>query len=447
MALHIFKHGIRSFFVSQILKFKAWPYLVAIGAVVVVCSAVAVFLARDGQQPPFQSSVTRDSITIEIVETAPAGLDNPNIRNTPDVWRELAENATQSMDIEIYTIYRYSYGPIYDFHQAIYNAAARGVRVRMLIDNEIYLSRDWDNRQRTKELMDEFDANENIEVRQLSEPMHSKVIIVDNKMAYVGSANQSTTAMDGNREVGLLIRSSELAQALEAIFEAGWTGEENGPGFENGWNIEWVYPVATRVKVPSWVASTEETIVGLINSAQSTIRAPIYSYSGQPFSLSYALENAASRGVSVRIMVDNWWYFEALGELDAKYPNVETKTADLGEYKTFHCKVVVVDGKKAYVGSANWSNASMTWRREIGIAFEDPTLASAIEEIFRTDWESRYAYWVKEPEGFPLALVISIIAVVIVSVALTVWGMRRAKKKSQKKMLRAELWVSGRGET
>jgi len=434
--------------VSQILKSKAWPYLVAIGAIVVVCSAVAVFLVRDGQQLPFQSSITRDSITIEIVETAPAGLDNPNIRNTPDVWRELAENATQSMDIEIYTIYRYSYGPIYDFHQAIYKAAARGVRVRMLIDNEIFQYTDPETGQQpTRELMDEFDANENIEVRQLSEPMHSKVIIVDNKMAYVGSANQSTTAMDSNREVGLLIRSSELAQALEAIFEAGWTGEENGPGFENGWNVEWVYPVATRVKAPNWVAGTEETIVGLINSAQSTIRAPIYSYSGRPLSLSEALENAASRGVSVRIMVDNRWYFEALGELDAKYPNVETKTANLGEYKTFHCKVVVVDGKKAYVGSANWSNASMTWRREIGIAFEDPTLASAIEEIFRTDWESRYAYWVKEPEGFPFALVISIIVVAVISVVLAVWGLRRTKRKSQKRMFRAELWASGRGET
>jgi phosphatidylserine/phosphatidylglycerophosphate/cardiolipin synthase-like enzyme len=418
----------------------------AIGVVVAVCLAVTIFWTSGPQQVLIQSSITRDNITIEIVETAPAGLDNPNIRNTPDVWLELVENATQSMDIEIYTIYRYSYGPIYDFHQAIYNAAARGVRVRMLIDNEIYLSRDWDNRQRTKELMDEFDANENIEIRQLSEPMHSKVIIVDNKMAYVGSANQSTTAMDSNREVGLLIRSSVLAQALEAIFEAGWTGEENGPGFENGWNIAWVYPVATRVKVPSWVAGTEETIVGLINSAQSTIRAPIYSYSGRPLSLSYALENAASRGVSVRIMVDNWWYFEALGELDAKYPNVETKTANLGEYQTFHCKVVVVDGKWAYVGSANWSGASMTGRREIGIVFEDQELASTIYEIFRTDWESKYAYWVKVPAGFPSLLVAGIVAVAVVLVVLIVWTWRRAKKKSQKKMLRAELWASGRGE-
>ncbi len=412
----------------------------AIGIIVAVCLAVAIFWTGESPQGPVQSSVTRDNITIEIVETAPVGLDNPNIRNISDIWLELVESATRSIDIEIYTIYSYRYGPIHDFHQAIKNAAARGVKIRMLIDNEIC------QYQETRVLMDEFDANENIEVRQFSEPMHSKVIIVDNEMAWVGSANQSATAMDGNREVGLFIRGGELARALEAIFEAGWTGEENQPGFENGWNVDWIYPVATPVKVPSWVSKTEQTVVGLLNSAQSTIEAPIYSYSGQPNSLNSAIESAAERGVDFKMMVDNYWYFDVVGDLAEKYPNFLAKTVNLGGYQTFHCKAVIVDGKKVYIGSANWSNASMTWRREIGIVFDDVTLASTLEEIFRTDWDSKYAYWVKVPAGFPFVLVICIVVVAVILAVFIVWTRCRTKKKCQKEMIRAELWVSGRGE-
>jgi len=415
--------------------------LAGTAVVAIVCLAVAVFwISKSGQTVVAKSSVTRDSITVEIVETAPPGLDNPNIKNTPNAWQELVENAHQTIDMEIYTIYKYSSGPIADFHRAIYNAAAHGVKVRMLIDNGIYQDSD------TRALMDAFNSDNNIEVRQLSQPMHSKVIIVDNKAAYVGSANESYTAMDGNREVGLLIHGSELARALEAIFEAGWTGEENKPGFENGWTVDWVYPVATPVEVPSWVADTEDTIVGLINSAQTTIHAPIYSFSGQPLALYGAIENAANRGVNIQMMVDNYWYFDVVGELAEKYPNFQAKTVNLGEYQTFHCKVVVVDGKWAYVGSANWSNISMTNRREIGIVFEDQTLASALDEIFCTDWDSKYTYWVKEPAGFPLLLVAGIVAVVVVLVVLIVWIRRRTKKKSQKRMFRAELWASGQHE-
>lgn len=405
-------------------------------------AAVAIYYLTVTKYPEYPflgSSVARDSITVEIVETAPGILDNPNIENTPDVWLELIENANQTIDIEVYTTYSYSSGPIADYHSAIYDAAARGVKVRMLIDNSCY--------QDARSVMDAFDNNDNIEVRQ-HHNMHSKMIIVDNEMAYVGSANQSYTAMNGNRELGVLISGSELAQALEAIFEAGWTGEKNQPGFENGWTIDWIYPVATPLEVPGWVAGTEETIIEMINSAQHTIHAPIYSLSDYAYTLHAAIENAAGRGVDIKIMVDDYWYFDIVGELDAKYPNVQTKTVSLGGYQSFHCKAVVVDGKWAYVGSANWSETSMTSRREIGIAFEDQTLASALEEIFRTDWNSRYAEWVMEPPS-PLAQILinaGIVLAVLVLGTVVILYWRRAKSKHKKRRWISELWASSRHE-
>ncbi len=410
-------------------------------------AAVAIYYLAVTKYPEYPflgSSVTRDSIAVEIVETAPSTLDNPNIENTPDVWRGLVENASQTIDMEIYTIYRYTSGPIYEFHDAIYDAAARGVKVRMLIDNEIYQDLDADDRNH----LNQFDNHENIEVRQFSNPMHSKVIIVDNEAAYVGSANQSYNAMTNDREIGLLIHSADIAKALTTIFEAGWTGDENQPGFENGWTIQWIYPVATPIEVPSWVADTEDTIVGLINSAQTTVRVPVYVFSGYS-ALKNAVENAAARGVSVQLMVDAYYgpnEYPFLKTLDEN-PNIEIKTLDLGS-AVAHPKVVIVDGKRAYVGSANWSGTSMTSRREIGIAFEDRTLASALEEIFRTDWNSRYADWVKEPPSplFQILINAGIVLAVLVLGTVVILYWRRAKSEHKKRRWVSELWASSRHE-
>ena len=273
------------------------------------------------------------------------------------------------------------------------------------------------------------------------------MIIVDNEAAYVGSANQSYTAMRGNREMGLVVRGGGLARALEAIFEAGWTGDENQPGFENGWSIQWIYPVATPVEVPSWVAKTEETVLNLINSARRTIRAPVYIFTGTPSSIPEKNENAARRGVGVQIIVDSD-YKKDIPLTHLENPNTEIKVFDIPEYPALHSKVVVVDGEKAYVGSANWTSPSMISRREIGIAFKDPTLASALEEIFRADWESRYARWVKEPPS-PLVQILvntGIILAALTLIATAVMFWRHAKSKRGRRKWIAELWASSRHE-
>ncbi len=410
----------------------------AIGVVVAVCLAVTIFWTSGSQQVLIQSSITRDNITIEIVETAPAGLDNPNIKNTPDVWRELIDSAGQTIDMEIYSISRYTGGPIYEITNAVFNAAARGVKIRILIDNKIY--------QGQLSLMTEFNANENIEVRPLSRMMHSKVVIVDNRVAYVGSANWSIVAMESNREIGLVVHSDVVTMGLEAIFEAGWSENENQPYAMGLWPVDWLRLVATPIKTPNWVPTTEETIVSLINSAQKTVHAFVYVFSGSPYTLRQAVGDAANRGVNVQIIVDkDYRDFDVLDSL-AENPNIQIKTVDLGGYSAEHAKTVIVDGQKAYVGSANWTQASMGERREIGIVFEDQTLASALETVFGTDWGSRYATWVKEPGSFMIFYVVIVVAVGV-AIAVAIVLIRRGARKKFKKMLRAEFWVSGRGET
>ena len=53
--------------------------------------------------------------------------------------------------------------------------------------------------------------------------MHAKLIIIDQKLAFVGSENLSWESLNRNREVGILISDQPTVQSLSAIFDGDWT--------------------------------------------------------------------------------------------------------------------------------------------------------------------------------------------------------------------------------
>jgi phosphatidylserine/phosphatidylglycerophosphate/cardiolipin synthase-like enzyme len=52
---------------------------------------------------------------------------------------------------------------------------------------------------------------------------HNKLIVVDNKAVLISSQNWSDTAVDTNREAGVLIEYPEIAKYYAAIFESDWS--------------------------------------------------------------------------------------------------------------------------------------------------------------------------------------------------------------------------------
>jgi phosphatidylserine/phosphatidylglycerophosphate/cardiolipin synthase-like enzyme len=193
-------------------------------------------------------------------------------------------------------------------------------------------------------------------------------------------------------------------------------------------------------------------VIGFLNSAKRTIHASIYVFSGSPYILRNAIENAAERGVKVQISVDSTDQKITDEDYDllktmASIPNVEVKRVNLGTGSAYHSKVVIVDGEKAYVGSANWSAASMESRREIGLAFEDATLVSALETIFFRDWNSSYARWIVEPNTiFAFITNALIVFVMLLAAVAAVLHVRRRKSRRVRKEWVSELWASPRQE-
>jgi phosphatidylserine/phosphatidylglycerophosphate/cardiolipin synthase-like enzyme len=67
-----------------------------------------------------------------------------------------------------------------------------------------------------------------VQVRRLRNPyVHAKDVVVDGKEAFVGSENLSTSSLDRNREVGLLLADPVAVRSLEATFERDWGASES----------------------------------------------------------------------------------------------------------------------------------------------------------------------------------------------------------------------------
>lgn len=63
-----------------------------------------------------------------------------------------------------------------------------------------------------------------VHVRLLTAPyLHAKLLIVDGGVAFVGSQNFSSTSLDQNREVGIVLADPQALSALAQVFAQDWS--------------------------------------------------------------------------------------------------------------------------------------------------------------------------------------------------------------------------------
>lgn len=118
------------------------------------------------------------------------------------------------------------------------------------------------------------------------------------------------------------------------------------------------------------------------------------------------LESAAERGVKVRIILDYPVYRDGDEsyrftpsrlaqvkniELRSVYISFESDDDAQSDDGIMHAKYFVVDSTFLYVGSHNWSYASMFENREIGILLKSEALSRMVLSAFERDWQSGFS--------------------------------------------------------
>lgn len=65
-------------------------------------------------------------------------------------------------------------------------------------------------------------ARGGVAVRQVAMPyIHAKIVVIDSRLAFLGSENLSTQSLDRNREVGVLLRGPDVAH-IDRVFDRDW---------------------------------------------------------------------------------------------------------------------------------------------------------------------------------------------------------------------------------
>jgi len=124
----------------------------------------------------------------------------------------LIKNAEKTIDI---IVYNWKWYPdqigssIQKFNNAIINAAQRNKRVRAIT---------------TSPYIDKVMPRLNISVKRFTSQklLHTKLMIVDDKIAILGSHNYTMNAFTINYEVSVIIRDSEVVERLRKYFNNLW---------------------------------------------------------------------------------------------------------------------------------------------------------------------------------------------------------------------------------
>ncbi|MCC7552517.1 DUF1669 domain-containing protein [Candidatus Micrarchaeota archaeon] len=132
---------------------------------------------------------------------------------------------------------------------------------------------------------------------------------------------------------------------------------------------------------PIFSPNSEARILDIINNAQKSIDVEMYVFSSN--SLRQALIDANNGGVKVRVILEqeiesneDCFYNLISNEIDVKWaPRKFSRT---------HSKFMIIDGKKVFVGSTNFSYSAITSNREAAV-LTSCSVQNFIS-VFEQDW-------------------------------------------------------------
>jgi phosphatidylserine/phosphatidylglycerophosphate/cardiolipin synthase-like enzyme len=191
---------------------------------------------------------------------------------------------------------------------------------------------------------------------------HEKCVIIDGKTAWIMTMNATASSATDNREyLAVDTIAADVAEA-EAIFEADYAGSS-------------ITPTGSLVVSPT---NARTLLVALASSATSTIDMEAEELSDTQ--VVSAMASAAGRGVTVKIVLSDGTPSSAQSTAVTQLKNAGAHLVSVSS-PYIHAKSMVVDGTKAYVGSMNFTTASLVYNRELGVIF---SIASEVQKVLTT---------------------------------------------------------------
>ncbi|MEA3337137.1 MAG: phospholipase D-like domain-containing protein [Chloroflexota bacterium] len=339
--------------------------IVALAAIVALTAVFYFFPGETGQPTSQPDPVGTASAPTVLSEESQESTSQLTLWIQPEAGVEPIVNALEGAETSIrMKLYNLTQP---DVIQALKDAAGRGIDVQLMVETNPY-----GGGSTTALLIPELRG---AGIQFKADPrtfryLHEKSIVVDDAIAYVMTANMTSSAVTANREY--IVRTTDPAQVDEiaAVFDADW--EREAIDLDNSL-LHWA-PDNSR-----------QRIIDLFDSARTSLW--IEHQNLQDSEIVQHVADAARRGVEVRYIGSPRFPIDE----DSDEPGRE-RIRQAGAQVRYlddpyvHAKVFVVDGKRGFVGSQNFTTNSLDNNRELGIDFADTEPVEQMVAQFESDW-------------------------------------------------------------
>ncbi|HKJ38926.1 MAG TPA: phospholipase D-like domain-containing protein [Anaerolineales bacterium] len=396
---------------SRKTKSKSNPAVTLLGLVVVLALGAVYYLtgndpvgifsdtetptsvaAPDSSNPPSAppSNNSGSSDWWEVYFTDPVNMDDPE-QWQGSIEEEIIKKINAAKTSIHIASFEFDLTPV---AEALVAAKQRGVEVQWVTDDEHGLESDEEPGHGQFAMLE--DAGIEVRSDDRTALMHNKFWIFDQQMVWTGSTNITENGIFDQDNNVLVIYSPELAAIYEAEFQEMWNGEfgPRSPSQLASQNTI-VNGSAIQVIFTSEDHAIEESIVPLLNSAETSIRFLAFSFTDYP--MAKAMIDRAAVGVDVAGVFEKVGSSTDSAELRTLFcANVPARRDGNGGF--MHNKFIIVDERYVATGSLNYSTNAETSNDENVIIIDNPDIARLYMQEFERVWSLAED---PEPEKFP----------------------------------------------
>ncbi len=214
---------------------------------------------------------------------------------------------------------------------------------------------------------------------------HEKSTVIDDQVALVATFNMATKYFTETRDYGIVTSDPRQVTDIIAGFEADWHRKPFTPVADSGllWSsnnaraeMAWFIDTATHELVIQHPKFVDATIVERIAAARHR-------------GVKVDLLCGGKHGISDWDVLDT---FASLRMLDRAGVKLRRQ-----KHLKLHAKLLIVDEKRALVGSMNIDRSAFDLRRELGVVTHAPQVLKALRKVFDHDWHEAKPYEVPDP--------------------------------------------------
>jgi cardiolipin synthase len=202
-----------------------------------------------------------------------------------------------------------------------------------------------------------------------SEIFHQKTITVDGEESAIMTGNLTPQYYATTRDFVVMDTQPADVATIGSVFDSDWSGAAPAPG-----------PAGADLL---WSPGSESPITSLIGSAARSV--VVENEEMDSIAVEGSLEADARRGVHVTVIMtsDSEWD-SAFSALESAGVRVELYP-DTSSALYIHAKVIDVDSAQAFVGSQNFSTASLDYNRELGVITSSPSVLGPLNATLFSD--------------------------------------------------------------